>query len=234
MAIKLAIILGSGVELDISKQTNIKVIFKDNYGIHKKTIYSCFYEGFEIIVFQGRKHYYEGHNIDSLIENVDKMESFGVKNLVITNAAGGINDNFSSCDLMLIKSHINLNNGIMFQGKPFSYSLRLQQIFEASCWKANVRLQKGVYGYYQGPTYETKAEIRFQKKFNIDAAGMSTVPEVSAASLKGINVIGVSVITNLLKENNMQPPGHDSVIVSARAASVNLNKALSAFITQLN
>jgi purine-nucleoside phosphorylase len=95
-------------------------------------------------------------------------------------------------------------------------------------------LHEGVYGYYQGPTYETNAEVRFQKKFNIDAAGMSTVPESNEACKRGINVIAISVVTNLLNENRPEPASHESVIEKAKAASVGLNKALSILIPQLN
>lgn len=232
--ISLAIILGSGIELDKSTLNDIKVTYEDNSGIHKKLIYTCMLEGHNTIVFQGRKHYYEGHPVEVLTENIKMIESMGVKNLVITNAAGGINDNYKVGDLMLIKSHINLNNNILCKSKPFPYSTKLKELFEISCRAAKIRLQNGVYGYYQGPTYETKAEIRFQKKFNVDAAGMSTVPEANSASIKGINAIGVSVITNLLKENNLLPPNHESVLSTAKAASANLNKALTALITQLN
>jgi len=95
-------------------------------------------------------------------------------------------------------------------------------------------IHEGIYGYYQGPTYETKSEIRFQKKYKIDAAGMSTIPESNEAILKGIKVIALSVITNILKENDSEPASHESVIKNAKAASVNLNKILSVLIPQLN
>ena len=110
----------------------------------------------------------------------------------------------------------------------------LAELFMESCKKAKVNFYEGVYGYYQGPTYETKAEIRFQKKFLIDAAGMSTIPEVTEANKCGIKVIAVSVITNILMENNIEPATHEAVLMNAFNASKNLNKVLSVLIPQLN
>src|SRR4030095_12688396 len=227
MALKLAVILGSGIELDDSLLSNINIISREDSGIHRKIIYICRFNGSELMVFRGRKHFYEGHTYSLLTENINKLAKFRIKNVIITNAAGGGNSNFLVGEVMLIKLHIYLNSRILCKSSNFPYSVKLQNLFEQSCRIAKVRIHKGVYGYYQGPAYETKAEIRFQKKFNIDAAGMSTVPEVTAACIKGINVMGVSVITNLLKENNVEPASHESVLNVAKTASKNLQKALS-------
>lgn len=233
MIIPLAIILGSGIEIETARIKQAETLFEDNSGIHRKVIFKCLFEGFPLLVLQGRKHFYEGYKFTDLTENIQKIKSMSIKNLVVTNAAGGVNDNFSAADLMLIKSHINLNNMLLFQKKNFPYSKILQEKFEASCIEAKVKLQTGIYGFYQGPTYESKAEIRFQKKYNIDAAGMSTIPEVNEASLNGMNVIAVSVITNLLRENNIEPANHEAVLTTAKAASTNLNKVISGLIRKL-
>jgi len=234
MIFPLAVLLGSGIEIENSRVKDAEILFEDSSGIHRKVIYKCLFDGYPLLVLQGRKHFYEGHKLSELTENIKIIKSLGIKNLVITNAAGGVNDNFAAADLMLIRSHVNLNSILVFKKKAFSYSKELQEKFELSCIDSKVKLQSGIYGYYQGPAYETKAEIRFQKKFNIDAAGMSTIPEVNEASLNGINVIAVSVITNLLKENNIEPANHESVLTTAKAASENLNKVISGLIKQLN
>ena len=233
MQIPLGIILGSGIGIEKTRFSSVEILFEDNSGIHNKIIYKCLFDGKPLLVLQGRKHFYEGHNLAEMVENIHRVQKHGVNNLMITNAAGGVNDNFAVSDMMMIRSHINLNNSLLFKRKAFPYSKSLQEMFEQSCIEAGVKLHSGIYGYYQGPTYETKSEIRFQKKFNIDAAGMSTIPEVNEASLNGINVIAVSVITNLLKENDIEPASHESVLATAKAASKNLNKALSEFIKNL-
>jgi len=234
MHLKLGIILGSGIEIEQNRISDIKVIEENHFGIHKKRVYVCLFEGQPVMVFQGRKHFYEGYNFSQLIENINKVYQSGIENLIVTNAAGGVNENFNVSDLMLIKSHINLNTLIIKNSKIFPYSSNLSKLFSLSCKKAGVKLNEGVYGYYQGSTYETKAEVRFQKKFLIDAAGMSTIPEVTEACNKGISVIAVSVITNKLKENDIEPALHHAVLSNAFLASKNLNKALSVLIPQLN
>jgi len=234
MGITLGIILGSGIELESSRTRDIKVLSSDNSGVHTKKKYTCVFEGHDILVLQGRKHFYEGYSYDKLTEDIKFIKKYGINHLVLTNAAGGVNCNFNVSDLMLIRSHVNLNSSLFYKRNPFPYDKKMAECFISSCMDANVALHEGVYGYYQGPTYETKAEVRFQKKFNIDAAGMSTIPESNEANTLGIKVIAVSVITNILKENDMEQASHESVINKAKAASLNLNKALSALIPQLN
>jgi purine-nucleoside phosphorylase len=234
MGILIAIILGSGIELDPDRIRDINVLKRECKGVHNKLRYTCTFEGREIFVLQGRKHFYEGYKYNELTEDIRLVKEMGAANLIITNAAGGVNNNFNVSDLMLIRSFVNLNSRLVYKKNPFPYDIKLAELFLTSCSNAGVAIHEGVYGYYQGPTYETKAEVRFQRKYNIDAAGMSTIPESSEASLNGIKVAAVSVITNILKENNLEPADHETVISSAKAASGNLNKALSAFISQLN
>ena len=232
--LKLGIILGSGIEVERDRISGVKIIEEDLKGIHRKCIYTCFFEGAPVIIFQGRKHFYEGYNNKQLVETIHKAGKSGVRNLIITNASGGLNENFEISDLMLIRSHINLNYAMRNVSDAFPYNKMLAELFMESCKKAKVNFYEGVYGYYQGPTYETKAEIRFQKKFLIDAAGMSTIPEVTEANKCGIKVIAVSVITNILMENNIEPATHEAVLMNAFNASKNLNKVLSVLIPQLN
>lgn len=234
MGISLAIILGSGIEIDSERIENIRVLDEDEFGIHKKVKFICSFEGHELLAIQGRKHFYEGHNFDQLTNDIKFIREYGVGNLMITNAAGGVNDNYYVTDLMLIRSFVNLNNSLIHAKRAFPYDSVLMELFRKSCMKSGTTLHEGVYAYHQGPNYETKSEIRFQKKYYFDAAGMSTVPESIDANLSGIKVLALSVITNILKENFSEPASHESVIANAKAASANLNKALSAFVTQLN
>jgi purine-nucleoside phosphorylase len=235
MGMKLAVILGSGVEIDKSRINNIDLIKGPEIsGIHRKLVYTCKYNGRDLLVISGRKHFYEGFKYDELLSNIALASECSAEYLIITNAAGGVNDNFNVSDLMLIRSHVNLNSALIYKQSPFPYDAELSELFVNACAEAGVMLHEGVYGYYQGPTYETKAEIRFQKKFNIDAAGMSTVPEIGNAHSRGIKTIGVSVITNLLNENASQTASHDDVLISAAAASAGLNKTLNLLLESIS
>jgi purine-nucleoside phosphorylase len=227
----LGLILGSGIELDDDIITD-KIIYNiDTSGIHKKIMYGCKIGGKQLLVFKGRRHYYEGHTINDMLGNVHAASENGVRNIIITNAAGGLNENFCDGDLMLITSHIDFNEKLLYDKKFEHYSKDMQDSFRKACSLAKVKLHEGSYGFYTGPTYETKAEIRFQKKIGLDAAGMSTVPEVYEASKLGMNVMAVSVITNLLKENAILEASHDDVLLTAQKASSKFNKALQKFIS---
>lgn len=232
--ITLGLILGSGIELNNSEFPREEILFEDNSGIHNKLIYTARSGGKKILVFKGRKHFYEGYGIEEITSNVNFALENGVKNLLITNAAGGLNENFSEGDLMLITSHINFISKLKQVSKGRYYSKQLAKCFRKCCISSGIKLYEGTYGCYTGPTYETRAEVRFQKKILLDAAGMSTIPEVLHGSNNGINILALSVITNLLKENHMQHTSHDEVLKTAKTASDNLNKVLPYFISELN
>ncbi len=135
---------------------------------------------------------------------------------------------------MLINSHINFIDKLKLHPVVNNYDPSLANKFTDACRQMKVKLHEGTYGCYPGPNYETKAEIRLQKKIGLDAAGMSTVPEVNDACFNGINVIAVSIITNLLKENSAGVTSHDEVLLTAKIASNSLNKVLPVFISELN
>jgi len=232
--IALGLILGSGVDISESSISGKKVILEDTSGVHHKIIYTCRIAGKDAVIFKGRKHFYEGYTPDEITSNVRLAKELGVCNLLLTNAAGGLNENFAEGDIMMINSHINFIDKLKFRPDTQNYSSMLQEKFRIACSKMKVKLHEGTYGCYPGPNYETKAEIRFQKKTGLDAAGMSTVPEVSEANSLGINVLAVSVITNLLKENSISVTNHNQVLQTAKLASANLNKVLPVFISELN
>lgn len=226
----LCLILGSGIELSDDIITD-KIIYNvDTSGVHKKIMYGCKIAGREVLVFKGRKHFYEGHSAEQMLGSVREAYENGIRNLLITNAAGGINENFRDGDLMLITSHIDFNDKLTYPKMYNHYSRDMQNNFRKASSLAKVKLQEGSYGFYTGPTYETKAEIRMQKKIGLDAAGMSTIPEVYEAAKLGMNVIAVSVITNLLKENAILEASHDDVLATAQKASVQFNKVIKEFI----
>ena len=232
--IVLGVILGSGIDLNEDLIENKLIFYVETSGIHKKIIYSCTIGGKNVLVFRGRKHYYEGYSLVELTHSIKIAQEYGVKNLLITNAAGGLNDNFAEGNLMLITSHVNFNDKLRLKKSKPPYSKTLQKKFKDACIQSGIKIHEGVYGYYSGPLYETKAEIRMQRKIGLDAAGMSTVPEAYEAAAAGMEVAAVSVITNLLRENIAVHASHNDVAFIGRNASNKLTKAICKLIFELN
>ncbi len=166
-------------------------------------------EGRTVLVMQGRFHYYEGYPIRALAMPVWVMKSLGIKMMMVTNAAGGVNKEFKEGDLMLINDHLNLafNNPMMgpniddlgprFPDTSTAYSQRLQSVARKIGQTQAIGLREGVYQFNTGPSYETPAEVVMARSLGADAVGMSTVPEVQAAAHCGIEVLGISFISNL-------------------------------------
>jgi purine-nucleoside phosphorylase len=181
-------------------------------------------EGRNVLVMQGRFHYYEGYPIRALAMPVWVMKKLGIEMLVVTNAAGGVNADFLQGDLMLITDHINFafNNPLMghniaelgprFPDTSLAYSPRLQAVARAVGIAQGIQLQEGVYQFNTGPCYETPAEVRLAKHLGADAVGMSTVPEVHAAAHCGIEVLGISFISNLAAGISDKALSHAEVV----------------------
>ena len=165
-----------------------------------------------VFVLQGRVHYYEGYSTHQITFPIRVMHRLGIKSLIITNAAGGINPDFTPGDLMLIKDHINMpglagNNplrgpnddsvGPRFPDMTEPYDANLRQIAHQIAAERAFTLQEGTYAFVGGPSYETPAELRLLRTVGADAVGMSTVPTVVVARHAGIRVLGISTITNM-------------------------------------
>lgn len=180
--------------------------------------------GKNVVAMQGRIHYYEGYSLQDLVFPVRLMKLLGVQVLIVTNAAGGINRNFTPGDLMLITDHINFlgsnpligenleDLGPRFPDMTYAYTPELQDLARKVAKSRGIDLKEGVYVATTGPSYETKAEIRMLDRIGADAVGMSTVPEVIAANHMGLKVLGVSCITNMAAGILPQPLSHDEVI----------------------
>lgn len=183
-----------------------------------------------IMAMQGRFHFYEGYNMQLVTFPVRVMKALGIKTLFVSNAAGGMNPNFKIGDLMIITDHINLFPEHPLRGKNFSelgprfpemseaYSKRLIEDAERVAKENNIRLVKGVYVGTQGPTFETPAEYKYFHIIGGDAVGMSTVPEVIVARHSGMEVFGMSVITDLGVEGIVEKVSHEEVQKAAAAA----------------
>jgi purine-nucleoside phosphorylase len=202
--------------------------------------------GREIVALSGRAHFYEGHDLRTVTFAVRVLGLLGVKVLILTNAAGGINTSFSRGALMVIDDHINLmctnpligpnedRFGVRFPDMTEVYSKRLRAIAaEAAEADAKIKLEHGVYVALHGPSYETPAEIRFLRTIGADAVGMSTVPEAIVARHMGLEVLGISCITNMAAGVLPTPLDHNEVMETARRVRGQFVGLLEAIIARV-
>jgi len=183
--------------------------------------------GKKLMAMQGRFHYYEGYSMREITLPVRVMQLLGIKTLILSNAAGGINPEFDVGDIMLITDHINLmgNNpliglnvdewGPRFPDMTQVYDRTLMALAEEAALENNIRFQEGVYIGLAGPSLETGAEIRFLKTIGADAVGLSTIPEVIAAVHGGMAILGFSVITNMNLPDDLKPARVEEIIAAA-------------------
>jgi len=184
--------------------------------------------GTRVAALSGRVHFYEGHDLGTIVFATRVMRRIGVRRLILTNAAGGINTGFAQGALMIIDDHINMLGsnpligmnddrfGTRFPDMSEVYSARLRRIADDAARAKGVPVSHGIYIAVHGPSYETPAEIRFFRTIGADAVGMSTVPEAIAARHMGIEVLGISCITNMAAGVLPQPLVHDEVMETAR------------------
>ena len=186
---------------------------------------SC--RGKVVVALQGRLHYYEGHPQQVITIPVRVMALLGVRQLILTNACGGVNLNFMPGDLMLISDHINYSGanpligqnleefGPRFPDMSDVYTKRLRGQIMSAAEKNGIALRQGVYVMYSGPNYETPAEIRMFRTLGADVVGMSTVPEAIVAAHCGMEVVGISCVTNMAAGVLPQKLNHREVVETA-------------------
>lgn len=211
---------------------------------HGKLIYGTLH-GKNVLAMQGRFHYYEGYSLTQVTFPVRVMKMLGVKNLLISNAAGNMNLKWKKGQLMLIDDHINLQpenplrgknvdeQGPRFPDMSAPYSKNLNEKLLAIAEAKKIVLNKGVYVSVPGPNLETRAEYRFLRMLGADAVGMSTVPEVIVANHVGVPCCAVSVLTDDCDPDNLQPAKIEDIIAVARTAEVDLTNLFDALINQL-
>lgn len=197
-----------------------------------------------VMAMQGRFHYYEGYSMKESTFPVRVMKAIGIKTLFVSNAAGGMNPNFRIGDVMIITDHINLFPDHPLRGKNYNelgprfpamgdaYSARLIDKARQIAKDNNIRLVEGVYVGTQGPTFETPAEYRFFWRIGGDAVGMSTVPEVIVARHSGIEVFGMSVITDLGVEGVVEEVSHEEVQKAAAGAQPVMTFVMKEIVNQ--
>ncbi len=201
--------------------------------------------GKTVICMQGRFHYYEGYPQSEIALPIRVMKRLGVETLLVTNAAGGVNLDFSPGDLMLISDHINFSGshplfgpnddafGPRFPDLSNVYDRDLRAKVRAAAEEIGVKLQEGVYMMFSGPSFESPAEIVFSRTAGASAVGMSTVPEAIAASHCGIKTIGISLITNMAAGILGHPLTHEEVQETAAAASERFTRLVDKIISDI-
>ncbi|TFJ72032.1 purine-nucleoside phosphorylase [Carnobacterium maltaromaticum] len=215
--IEIGLILGSGLgELGDEVENAIQIPYETipNFptstveGHAGQLVYGTL-GGKKVLAMQGRFHYYEGYSLEMVTFPVRVMKALGIHSVIVTNAAGGLNLDFTPGELMLITDQINFTGvnpligpndnemGVRFTDMSQAYDKEYQEIVRNVAKEMNLDLKEGVYMGFTGPTYETPAEIKMARVIGADAVGMSTVPEVIVARHSGLRVIGVSCITNL-------------------------------------
>lgn len=229
---EIGLILGSGLGVLADEiEDSVRISYSDipNFPVstvegHKGQLVIGNILGKRVIAMQGRFHYYEGYSQQEVTFPVRVMKALGVKYLIVTNAAGGVNTSYEPGDLMIISDHINFmfdnplmgpnddKLGVRFPDMSQAYAKELIEKAERVASEFEINVRKGVYAALTGPTYETPAEIKMFRTLGADAVGMSTVPEVIAANHSGIKVLGISCITNMASGILPQPLSHHEVI----------------------
>lgn len=211
---------------------------------HGKLIFGKL-SGKDVVAMQGRFHYYEGYTLKQVTFPVRVMKFLGVKYLLISNAAGGLNPLFRKGDLMIIVDHINLLGdnpligpnddelGPRFPDMSEPYSKELIELAEQVALEEKIKVQKGVYVAMTGPSLETRAEYRFLRLIGADAVGMSTVPENIVANHMGMKVFGVSVITDECFPDALQPLSLEDVIKVASETEPKLTLLMKRLVEKI-
>lgn len=198
-----------------------------------------------VAVMQGRVHFYEGYSLREVTFPIRVLGALGIRALVFTNAAGGINRKLRARGLLLIRDHLNFQGsnplvganderfGPRFPDMTEAYSKRFRTTAKQVARKLRLRLFEGVYAALHGPSYETPAEIRALARLGADVVGMSTVPEVIVANHMGIEVLGISCVTNMAAGISKQKINHDEVLEAGERVSRQFTAFLRALIPAL-
>jgi purine-nucleoside phosphorylase len=241
----LALVLGSGFQHAL---TELAVVRKIPYAKipgfplptihgHAGDLYFGHLGGTPVLVLSGRAHFYEGHSLATVTFAVRTLAAFGIQDLVLTNAAGGINRRFRTGDFMALTDHINFMGvnplrGPNTEGLPRfvdlteTYQPELRALVRQAAKEIGLKLRSGVYLAVSGPSYETPAEIRAFAQWGADAVGMSTVPEAIVARQAGLRVAGISCITNAAAGLGQTALSHGEVLETAERVKTTAGRLL--------
>ena len=248
-----AIILGSGMsgfdenfkpELSID-YSEIPNFIKPSVEGHSGKLSIIEFGGKLTAVLSGRAHYYEGYDISEIVLPTRVLAHLGINTLILTNAAGGIADNYLPGDIVNIKDHINLTGNNPLIGKNIdelgprfpdltdTYDENLRDLAKNTA-NGLFEYKDGVYAWFTGPTYETPSEVKFAQSIGADLVGMSTVPEAIVARHSGVKVSAFSLVTNLAAGISKEPLSHDEVIETANIAKKKFQSFMEQFLIKIN
>ncbi len=233
---EIGLILGSGLgDLADRIENPIKIKYEDIPGFpistvegHEGQLVFGKLSGKNVVAMQGRFHFYEGYDIKEVVLPVRVLIRLGIKSLIVTNAAGGVDKNFKPGDLMIIKDHINYTSQNPLIGKNYEelgprfldmsnpYDRKYIEIAKEEGGKLNLNIREGNYIWFTGPTYETAAEVKLSRILGANAVGMSTVPEVIVANHENVRVLGISCITNMAAGILDKPLNHEEVVETSQ------------------
>lgn len=250
---EIAIILGTGLG-NLTKQVKKEAVIpystipyfpKSTVVSHAGRLVLGMLGGKRVVVMDGRFHYYEGYTLEQVTFPVRVLTKLGAKVLIVSNAAGGLNLKYRKGDLVLIEDHINLMGvnplvgpnddrlGLRFPDMSQPYSKRLLEIAEATALAKHIPLHRGVYAGVTGPCLETRAEYRFMREIGSDLVGMSTVPEVIVGVHAGLEILGISVVTDLCDPDHLEPANIEEIIRTANEAGPRLDELVQATVQNL-
>lgn len=249
---EIGIVLGSGLGELADEYCDIKLTYKDipdfpvsTVAGHRGNLVFANINNKKVVMMQGRFHYYEGHSMATVTYPIKVMKKLGVKNLILTNAAGGVNPYFKPSSLMIIKDHINFMGtnpligpnddslGERFPDMSEVYTKSLRKIAYTCAEKLDIPVERGVYIALTGPTYETPAEVNMVRILGADAVGMSTVPEAIVARWMGMKVLGISCICNSAAGISTVGLSHEEVLENAEKAKGDFKKLVLEIISRL-
>ena len=249
----IAVVLGSGLGDYVEALTDARMIpYSEIPGFpmstvagHAGELWAGMLHGKRVLMMRGRFHSYEGHPLNDVVLPIRAMARMGVKDVILTNAAGAVNVDFAPGDLMLITDFINFSGknpltgpnvdelGPRFPDMSRAYDKRLRAIAAEAALERGITLREGVYAWFNGPTYETPAEIRMARVLGADAVGMSTVPETIAAVHTGMRVLGVSCLTNMAAGILDAPLSHQEVVETGERVRGTFRELLDGVIEKL-
>ena len=241
---EIAIVLGSGLSHVINDMSiHFEIKYKDMpfmpvstvKGHESRLVFGNF-NGKNVIVMDGRFHYYEGYHLREVTLPVRIFKKLGIDKIILTNAAGASNSEYKVGDIMIFKDHVNLTglNPLIGQnldefGERFipingTYDEKLIEEIYSKAKEKDINIHKGVFMWFTGPSYETTAEVNIMRKLGVDARAMSTVPEIIVAAHSGMKVVAFSCITNVTLSN--EKDDHNSVVENAKIGSKNMKEVL--------
>lgn len=240
--VEIGIVLGTGLNKLVDhikdKQeinySDIPGFPKATMEFHKGKLVHGRLEGKQVVIMQGRFHYYEGHSMQEITFPIRVLKDLDISQLLISNVSGGINLDFNKGDLVLIEDHINMQSDNPLRGVNYDelgprfpdmsepYSKAINKIVTEAAIEKDITLRKGVYVAVDGPNLETRAEYRMLKTVGADVVGMSTVPEVIVANHMGLPCAAVSVVTDICDPDNLIPISIEEIIAIAGESELKL------------